>query len=1120
MHARTFRSTGNQRGYTLMEILVAVAIFATVMIVALLLYDQSNRVFKQANESAEMQQNTRVAYEKVVADLRMAGFDYKRAGTPTQGSPSAWQKDTDYSVGTMVIATPPDGHVYRCTKSGKSGNSQPAFKTGTGEVTKDNTVEWTESGAPVYEQPDEQIEYAHPNAITIRANYDYNDPTTDDHGREIELEKSSDYHFPVITTGNDEIVTYALVSRSGNASANKDTITFYADVTDGTKETRESYPGKNVEDKVEITGVDLTNLYPPYTLMRYTLGPDGKPKETALADNIRSMTFTYYQDSNARTKLADDLNVEITNYATLGGLGQYDPSKDDVIKERLIRGKIRAVTASIVGMSPQADFNYTHPSDTVAKNYRQYTLQSTIVGRNLGLEGVPQTDTNPPKPPILKNACTGYCGVALLSWSPAPEDESTLVTYTVLYDTSASGSFSNVLPAGTQTSYAVDLTQGSIDKTYYFRVAATNSAGTTLSQGSPLAITVKNATTPAAPVINSVTGATNSIEVLFTPPNANVGTNPSCSPSGDTDGFDFAPSEIKGYRIYRSKNSGFEPKDGEGTMVLEETSSEGLTSSGGGAFKFIDTDVVNCETYYYRIAAVEWCAAKASYNVSGDVGDAVSAYSTESTGVASTSAENPAKIENLKPHVDSVCDDGPSNKCNPVTLLWDKVDTDVKGNVITIDTYKISRQTRVGGVPIGAPAEYLLENASTTFPDTPQITWVDNDNLKESDPSTGLKYTYEYTIKATHCKDLDGDPATVIFPGACATGATIEADADGPGSGTAGDPLEGVRSLKVAEHKPKPITKVEVSIDGAAYSDLQSPYGMDWDIQDGDVHRISFRITAECTELITFYVRADAADCDLRANASQVLTDTKQVQLFMTNVGDAAVTLQDFDITWPGQTGLAWINVKLPSNATSAATTTGSETTSSARTVRFTPSTSTDQNIAVGATYKILLNFTGTGTASASGITIRPRWRVASDPTLLGCTPRTPTCSVSSAIAMTTDGNTANTATITITNSFDEPLDVSKVRITWAGMTGPATWDTVVIGGQTIAVGVTASGERTFTPTSFTIGAESTATIVMNFTKKKKTDSDVTASTIGDINLDYTTENSGATAAALTCRTR
>ena len=72
-----------QRGFTITEILVATSIFAVIMIAALLIYDRSNRVFRTGVESSNMQQNTRVAFDKLVADLRMAGYDFDRDGIPT-----------------------------------------------------------------------------------------------------------------------------------------------------------------------------------------------------------------------------------------------------------------------------------------------------------------------------------------------------------------------------------------------------------------------------------------------------------------------------------------------------------------------------------------------------------------------------------------------------------------------------------------------------------------------------------------------------------------------------------------------------------------------------------------------------------------------------------------------------------------------------------------------------------------------------------------------------------------------------------------------------------------------------------------------------------------------------
>src|SRR4051812_47093721 len=134
-----------QRGFTVAEVLTATAIFAVIFVAALMIYDRSNRVFKQGVEASEVQQNTRIAFDKMVSDLRMAGFDYDRDGLPTN--------------------------------------------------------------ANQYQQSDEQIEYANTSALTLRANLNYN--SNAQQGRETALENTA---FPVVTTGNDEIVTYALAS--------------------------------------------------------------------------------------------------------------------------------------------------------------------------------------------------------------------------------------------------------------------------------------------------------------------------------------------------------------------------------------------------------------------------------------------------------------------------------------------------------------------------------------------------------------------------------------------------------------------------------------------------------------------------------------------------------------------------------------------------------------------------------------------------------------------------------------------------------------------------------------------------------------------------------------------
>ncbi|HEX6083086.1 MAG TPA: prepilin-type N-terminal cleavage/methylation domain-containing protein [Thermoanaerobaculia bacterium] len=1107
MQVRTFSSSiQRQRGYTLMEILVAVAIFATVMIIALLLYDQSNRVFKQANESAEMQQNTRVAFEKVVSDLRMAGFDYKRAGTPPGGSLQAWKANTDYSVGTMVIPSPANGHVYKAIKSGKSGGGSPVWKTGTGDIVVDNTVEWQEAGAPVYEQPDEQIEFAHDKAITIRANFDYEDPTTPDHGRETEYEKNSKQHFPVVTTGNDEIVTYALVSRSGNAAANKDKISFFADVNNGGAPSRDSYPGGKPEREITITGVDLTNKYPPYTLMRYTLNDAGEVVTTALADNIRSMEFKYWEDASAKTALRDLTETKITDFSTVGGLGQYDPNNANVIiGPRLIRGKVRAVTATIVGMNPQADYNYTNPTDTVASNYRQYTLQSTIVGRNLGLRGMPQSNTNPPGPPTIKNACNGYCGVAYLTWAPAPGsgDE----TYTVLYDTSASGSFSGVLPAGTQTYYAVDLTQLDLSKTYYFRVAATNAAGTTVSTGSPTSLNLRNVTKPAAPTISSVTtDQKNAIQISFAPSGTNASGAPSCS-SGAAP-FQIAPAETKGYRIYRHTDADFDPAKNEGTLVLDENT-PGIIANGAGGFTFTDNHVANCQDYFYKVAVVEWCNVKGEYNVSGDATSAISDYSAaNATAAQAKSEEKPKKPTNLKPHVTSACDPI-ANRCDPVTLLWDKVTRDVTETEIEVMRYKVRRTTKLNNIAIGVAVDLgTVTDGTTTFTD-------DKDKLLEHEVATGLKYTYEYQVSAEQC-GIEGEAATLTYPGACVTGAKVIADADGPGLGTMDSPLQRVTTLGLQAYPGKPIKEASVSVDGGAYQPLDSPYEFEWNIEDGEVHPVSFKVTTDdCTEFLPFYVQAESADCRLRSSISNIIGDTTRVQITLTNTSDTDVTLDTIAINWLGQTGLSWQSVRLPSSAVVPAAFTAPATAASPRTVTITPSSGTDKLIKAGETYVMTALFTGGAPLPSSIGSVSTDYHEAGDAeTQFGCTTQMAACGVSA-----TSAAAEPKINLAVKNNTAETITVSELSIQWTGQAN-WQWNGITVGATTMNLATPAgsAATRTFTlATPVTVTAGATLTVSMNM-EGTKNNPPTLLDNSGTVYVTYTTPSSTPT--ALVCKAK
>src|SRR5438552_558552 len=93
-----------ERGFTLAEIMVTTAIFAIIMIAALTVYDRSNKVFKSGTEAADLQQSTRIAFDKLTSDVRIAGFDYSRGGTPNgNGQFAQPDEQIEYAGPTAIV---------------------------------------------------------------------------------------------------------------------------------------------------------------------------------------------------------------------------------------------------------------------------------------------------------------------------------------------------------------------------------------------------------------------------------------------------------------------------------------------------------------------------------------------------------------------------------------------------------------------------------------------------------------------------------------------------------------------------------------------------------------------------------------------------------------------------------------------------------------------------------------------------------------------------------------------------------------------------------------------------------------------------------------------------------
>ena len=73
-----------ERGFTLVEMLIASAIFAIAAAVAFILYTAAQRSYKAGQNFTDQQQNTRAAFDRVLSDLRNAGYNYNPDGSKTR----------------------------------------------------------------------------------------------------------------------------------------------------------------------------------------------------------------------------------------------------------------------------------------------------------------------------------------------------------------------------------------------------------------------------------------------------------------------------------------------------------------------------------------------------------------------------------------------------------------------------------------------------------------------------------------------------------------------------------------------------------------------------------------------------------------------------------------------------------------------------------------------------------------------------------------------------------------------------------------------------------------------------------------------------------------------------
>jgi prepilin-type N-terminal cleavage/methylation domain-containing protein len=810
---RRYSQTRRQRGFTLTEILVAISIFSIVMIAALVMYDRNSRVFKSGVENADAQQNTRVAFDKLVADLRMMGYDYDRDGFPTTAVATVWQANTAYDPGNIIIPTTPNGFTYLCITGGTSGASQPSWSTTVGEVFSDGaTVSWqTSTTSNQFQQPDEQLEYAGPTAITLRGNFDYEIDSANENGREVTTGYQS-AQFPVVTTANDEIVTYALVSKT--AAANDDSISFYVDMNAaGSSPSRTAYPGGTAERQVTINGVDTSNANPPYTLYRITFDDQAREVRTPMADNIRSMVFKYYQDGQGVTPLQDLAGADVSDGTAVLGLGQYDPTTPNaLVAQRVVRTRVKSVRLTLVGMTEAPDYEYQDTTDLASLvNFRKYRLESLVAPRNVGKRGLREQDTNAPGAPTLTRVGFGHCGLVRVQWT-APVAGGAVEQYAVLYDTDLVGGFANTQSVGLTFEAVIPIPPTQISQTWYFTVAAQNSFGTTPSLVTPFSGIPLNRTKPEPVTAINATPSASAISLTWDLPAANVsgqdllswepGSVPEVDPNGipNAEITDGAAAIV---RVFRGATAAFAPVPppaANANTVWTETSTGlniPLADVATRTVVWSDLSAAHCTDYFYRVQVLDHCGYDVTENFAAPNGfsDYYPLAANNAVGgwrTSTTSPPQPAKPTELTIDSTSACD--VSGNCT-IKLAWPKVIADATQTVpMTIDVYKIEVQRLIWDdiaiayvVDPATGANQVLTETGFSF-DSGATATYEVTNLPQADPVSGVNYQYEVKVRAVSCDEESdaSDPRRwpCVFTGGSPVISTDVLD----GSGTAANP--------------------------------------------------------------------------------------------------------------------------------------------------------------------------------------------------------------------------------------------------------------------------------------------------------------------------------------------
>lgn len=346
-----------KKGFTLVEVMVAIFIFVLIIIAAYQIYERSQRTYILGEQLSDVQQNIRFSYQQISYDLRISGFNVypdDESTRPDEQIEGAWS-------GAIAIRSDfdesPAGSDYTCEDS----NNDRLCDSGTGNFMAVSTANNEIRIYGLAKKPND------PNGETVKFLADLSKP------RDAKV---------------SEISNLETVEIKGLAINQTDPpYTLYRITID------------------EDAAIPSNGTVPQSALIW-----------TPLASSIYSLQFTYYSEKGINDDNIippDELDIRSKENEYLKKHGYpFGSAPTNFIKN---------VKFTLKGVTQNPDPRWVDSSDPyqATKNKRKVELSSTIVLKNVGVSPHELADTVPPDGPTDLDTTPGYCNGILLTWVPS-----------------------------------------------------------------------------------------------------------------------------------------------------------------------------------------------------------------------------------------------------------------------------------------------------------------------------------------------------------------------------------------------------------------------------------------------------------------------------------------------------------------------------------------------------------------------------------------------------------------------------------------------------------------------------------------------------------------------------